>query len=54
VSTGHTNSNNPSFETRNFYLACFLRCSGYELLHYVMTGGARSSSFGIAPRGATT
>ena len=21
-----------SFETRDFYLACFLRCSGYELL----------------------
>jgi Domain of unknown function (DUF5659) len=21
-----------SFETRDFYLACFLRCTGYELL----------------------
>ena len=26
-----TGSGNP-FETRDFYLACFLRCSGYELL----------------------
>ena len=23
---------NSAFETRDFYLACFLRCSGYELL----------------------
>jgi hypothetical protein len=22
-----------AFETRDFYLACFLRCSGYELLN---------------------
>jgi Domain of unknown function (DUF5659) len=21
-----------AFETRDFYLACFLRCSGYELI----------------------
>jgi hypothetical protein len=33
VSTGQSNNNNTSFETRDFYLACFLRCSGYELLH---------------------
>jgi hypothetical protein len=24
--------NDARFETRDFYLACFLRCSGYELL----------------------
>ena len=22
----------PAFETRDFYLACFLRCTGYDLL----------------------
>jgi hypothetical protein len=35
VSTGQTNTRTPgepSFETRDFYLACFLRCIGYELL----------------------
>jgi len=24
---------NAAFETRDFYLACFLRCAGYELLN---------------------
>jgi hypothetical protein len=23
----------PVFETRDFYLACFLRCTGYDLVH---------------------
>ena len=37
MSTGHSNVNAAtaggiSFETRDFYLACFLRCTGYELL----------------------
>ena len=37
MSTGHTKcgkSGRPkvAFETRDFYLACFLRCTGYELL----------------------
>jgi hypothetical protein len=40
VSTAHGSSNlrnrgavgRHAFETRDFYLACFLRCSGYELL----------------------
>jgi hypothetical protein len=40
VSTAHSTSNARSegllgqgaFETRDFYLACFLRCVGYELL----------------------
>jgi hypothetical protein len=27
--TGQT----PHFETRDFYLACFLRCAGYELVN---------------------
>jgi hypothetical protein len=36
VSTGHTNIGKTigaaAFETRDFYLACFLRCTGYDLL----------------------
>jgi hypothetical protein len=40
VSTAHNSSgagnkgaiNQCAFETRDFYLACFLRCAGYELL----------------------
>jgi hypothetical protein len=37
MSTGQTmiypgESGRTTFETRDFYLACFLRCTGYELL----------------------
>jgi hypothetical protein len=41
VSTSHSYSKRPSgcvvlrreaFETRDFYLACFLRCTGYDLI----------------------
>jgi len=36
VSTGQTNlkatTGEIAFETRDFYLACFLRCTGYELI----------------------
>ena len=35
MSTGQANTRTagePSFETRDFYLACFLRCTGYELI----------------------
>ncbi len=37
MSTAHAtneqqNGSYAAFETRDFYLACFLRCSGYELL----------------------
>ena len=36
MSTGHIHGKaagiETAFETRDFYLACFLRCSGYELL----------------------
>jgi Domain of unknown function (DUF5659) len=36
VSTGQVMMNSASkeseFETRDFYLACFLRCTGYELI----------------------
>jgi len=27
-----TSWNNATFETRDFYLACFLRCTGYDLM----------------------
>jgi hypothetical protein len=27
------NTANAAFETRDFYLACFLRCAGYELVN---------------------
>jgi Domain of unknown function (DUF5659) len=37
VSIGQINSTeireSMAFETRDFYLACFLRCTGYELLN---------------------
>jgi Domain of unknown function (DUF5659) len=36
VSTGQTRTRSATgeiaFETRDFYLACFLRCTGYELI----------------------
>ena len=36
MSTGHTNKRGMvdeiTFETRDFYLACFLRCTGYDLM----------------------
>lgn len=36
MSTGQSNkksdSNTIAFETRDFYLACFLRCFGYDLM----------------------
>jgi Domain of unknown function (DUF5659) len=36
VSTGRVNigkaSGETTFETRDFYLACFLRCTGYDLI----------------------
>ena len=36
MSTGQWNNKaaagQPAFETRDFYLACFLRCTGYDLV----------------------
>ena len=43
-----------AFETRDFYLACFLRCAGYELIDLRAEGRRKVSSSAIAPRGATT
>jgi hypothetical protein len=36
LSTGHADvcraGDRPAFETRDFYLACYLRCAGYDLV----------------------
>jgi hypothetical protein len=32
VSTGQAAADRNPFETRDFYLACFLRCTGYQLI----------------------
>jgi hypothetical protein len=37
------------FETRDFYLACFLRCSGYELLDLRSEGPRKVFVFGDRP-----
>jgi hypothetical protein len=42
------------FETRDFYLACFLRCTGYELLDFGPKAIDGFSCFGIGQRGAST
>ena len=33
ATNGDVSRSAEAFETRDFYLACFLRCSGYELLN---------------------
>ena len=43
-----------AFETRDFYLACFLRCTGYELIDLRAEGGGKVFVFRIGRRGATT
>jgi hypothetical protein len=30
--SGRVGGDRDAFETRDFYLACFLRCSGYDLI----------------------
>lgn len=32
MSTGQAVADRTPFETRDFYLACFLRCTGYQLI----------------------
>jgi hypothetical protein len=45
VSTEHyqsyTAQREAAYETRDFYLACFLRCSGYELINLRAEGRRR-------------
>lgn len=38
-----------AFETRDFYLACFLRCAGYELLDLRTEGSRRVFLFEDRP-----
>jgi hypothetical protein len=38
-----------AFETRDFYLACFLRCTGYDLLHLRTEGRRRVFVFRDRP-----
>jgi hypothetical protein len=38
-----------TYETRDFYLACFLRCAGYELLKLRAEGGRRVFIFQDRP-----
>ncbi len=38
-----------AFETRDFYLACFLRCTGYELMELRAEGRRKVFVFGDRP-----
>jgi Domain of unknown function (DUF5659) len=58
VSTVHDNTEAPNgggeyhrgaFETRDFYLACFLRCTGYELLDLRAEGSRKVFVFHDRP-----
>ena len=48
-STGGTVEQEITFETRDFYLACFLRCSGYELIDLRPEGGRKVFVFRDRP-----
>ena len=39
-----------TFETRDFYLACFLRCAGYELIELRPEGARRFFVFSDRPQ----
>ena len=39
-----------AFETRDFYLACFLRCTGYDLIDLRVEGGRKVFIFRDRPR----
>ena len=59
MSTGRTitdpgENGRSGFETRDFYLACFLRCAGYELLDLRTEGSRRVFVFEDRQAGATT
>lgn len=52
MSTGHMDSvavSQAAFETCDFYLACFLRCRGYELLDLRAAGRRRVFVFRDRP-----
>jgi Domain of unknown function (DUF5659) len=39
-----------AFETRDFYLACFLRCAGYDLIDLRAEGGRKVFVFRDQPK----
>ena len=43
-----------AFETRDFYLACFLRCAGYELIESAGRGAPQGIRVSGSPRPART
>ena len=43
-------ANSEAFETRDFYLACFLRCSGYALLDLRPEGRRKIFVFKDSPK----
>ena len=43
-------ANSEAFETRDFYLACFLRCSGYALLDLRPDGRRKIFVFKDSPK----
>ena len=47
-------TNQAAFETRDFYLACFLRCTGYDLIDLRAKADARFLSSVTDRRAATT
>jgi hypothetical protein len=47
-------ANEIEFETRDFYLACFLRCTGYELLDLRAEGQRKVFVFQDRPTRRTT
>jgi Domain of unknown function (DUF5659) len=44
-----TSGDQDAFETRDFYLACFLRCAGYELLDLRAEGNRKVFVFQDRP-----
>jgi hypothetical protein len=58
VSTGHIHGKaagiETAFETRDFYLACFLRCTGYDLIDLRAEGRRKVFVFRDRPTRRTT
>ena len=49
-----TDKEHTVFETRDFYLACFLRCAGYEVLDLRAEGRRKVFVFGNGRHGGVT
>ena len=50
--SGRVGGGRDAFETRDFYLACFLRCSGYDLIGLRAEGQRKVFVFGDRPDAA--